>query len=472
MKKSTPVRLIVRSVAGLTLLASASPSSAQTNFQLAGESERFRASATAGLRAVHLCNGLFQGGLERELIERNISNPETAFGPLPEELATEIDSQQKTVAIRYLSDMPARIAVWRPVLGCVLLPTGATLESAGLLAQVPASFRPPELDEQPWPIGDRAATMRLPRARQTALDAVVASAFGGDSYGGTTWGVIVVHRGKIVAERYAPGFGIHTASQTHSAAKSFTSTLAGLAIEGGMLDLDRPGVLAEWRAPGDPRGAITLRNLLHMSSGLYGEAASSLFLNIYTQGARVRDLAQTNFLVAKPGSRFVYNPADTMLIMQAIRQSMNDDAAYLRFPYESLFWKIGMTRTTMTGDWDGSIYGSGQTWSTARDFARFGLLYVNDGIWQGKRVLPAGWRDFVASPAPAQPSTPPFYGAQFWLHSGLEGLPEDSFSPHGGRGHYAMIIPSRDTVIVRRGFDETSFKLDRFSADVLAALGR
>jgi CubicO group peptidase (beta-lactamase class C family) len=435
------------------------------------ESERYRASAAAGLRASNLCNGVWQGGLSQEVVEREINARDQIFGILPSPPGTTIDQVDRTVAVPYVPDMPPRIAVWRPVLGCVLLPVGAAPETARFLPQVAAEFRPPVLDSLPWPQGDQSATSDLPAAQHAALEGIVAAAFDGETYGGRTWAVLVVEDGRIVAERYAAGFDMHSAPQTHSAAKSYTSTLAGVATERGLLDLDRPALLPAWNEPADPRRAITLRHLLHMSSGLYTEGAGVLFLDVYTQGAKVRDLAPTNFLESDPGSRFVYSPVDTMLIMHSIREAMADDGAFLRFPYEALFWKIGMTRTSMTGDWDGSIFGSGQSWSSARDFARFGLLYLNDGVWQGERLLPPNWRELVTTPAPAQPDAPPYYGGQFWLFGGMSGLPADAFTPIGAQGQSAMIIPSRQTVIVRRGFDHGSaFAVDRFSADVLDAL--
>jgi len=137
-----------------------------------------------------------------------------------------------------------------------------------------------------------------------------------------------------------------------------------------------------------------------------------------------------------------------------------------------LFWKIGMTRTTPASDWNGDFLMSGQTYSTARDFARFGLLYLNDGVWSGERILPEGWSKFVSTLGPVQPSgNGPRYGAQFWIYGGLEGLASDAYSPSGGQGQYAMIIPSHKTIVVRRGFDAgNGFKIAKFSADVLAAL--
>jgi CubicO group peptidase (beta-lactamase class C family) len=195
----------------------------------------------------------------------------------------------------------------------------------------------------------------LPAAERAVLDRVVDAAFDGATYGGITWGVIVVQNGKIVAERYDADFGVHVGHQTHSAAKSFASTLVGIATEAYRLDIKRSGALEEWRKPGDPRGQITVEHLLHMSSGLYGEGGGSPQSDIYYQGATVEGRAVNNHLDSLPGTRFLYNPPDTMLLLRAVRQAVNDDEKFLLVPFEELFWKIGMTRTVTSSDWNGDF---------------------------------------------------------------------------------------------------------------------
>ncbi|MFO1503936.1 MAG: serine hydrolase [Steroidobacteraceae bacterium] len=423
------------------------------------------ASASASQRAVALCSGLWSGGQSRQMIEKRILPPSGG-------LRTEIDDNRRIVQVAYSATMPPRIVVWRNVLGCVQLPAGATLEDAKHLPQVPDSLRPPNLDDQPWPTGDLNATTELPATEKAALDRLVEAAFDGKTYGGITWGVIVVKDGRIVAERYDPDFGIHVGHQTHSAAKSFASSLVGIATQKYRLDIRRPGALREWRKAGDPRGRITVEHLLHMSSGLYGEGGGSPQSDIYFQGNTVEARAATNHLDSPPGTRFLYNPPDTMLMMRAVRQAVGDDRKYLAYPFQALFWKIGMTRTVTSSDWNGDFLMSGQTYSTARDFARFGLLYLADGKWNGERILPEGWTKYVSTPGPVQPAGDgPRYGAQFWLYGGQAGLPADAYSPNGGQGQYAMIIPSRNVVVVRRGIDEASgFQIAKFAADVLGAL--
>jgi CubicO group peptidase (beta-lactamase class C family) len=464
--------LLAATMGALAAAPAAEESPLQAAARRSGETVRNTAAGIAATRALNLCSGRWSGGLSDEIIERDLNGRDPAMGALPA-FPTSIDEAARTISVRYDDAMPPRHAVWRPVLGCVQLPPGAALEAARYLPRVDENLRAPDLDSQPWPMGDANAMGKLPASQQKALDALMATAFDDQTYGGTTWGVIVLVDGRIVAERYERGFDLHKGSQTHSAAKSFAVSVMGVASGAGILKVQDPAPIAAWRKPGDPRGAITVEHLLRMSSGLYTQGRGSPLQKIYAQGGTVADLAATNFLDTMPGTTFVYSPPDTMLAMRALREAMHDDRRFLAFPYREFFWRIGMTRTTTNGDWNGDFLMSGQAWSTARDFARFGLLYLNDGVWRGERILPEGWVKYVTTKGPAQPARPPFYGAQFWLHGGMAGLPEDAFTPSGGQGQYAMVIPSRKMVIVRRGFDSgAGFDIDRFSADVLKAVGR
>ncbi len=164
---------------------------------------------------------------------------------------------------------------------------------------------------------------------------------------------------------------------------------------------------------------------------------------------------------------------------------IDDDAAYHRFPFEAVLNKIGMSHTFLETDWDGNFILSSQVWSTARDLARLGVLHLQDGVWNDRRILPEGWVRYVTTPAPAQPpiqkagnGTPWWlsigYGAQWWLFNGFPGLPDGSYAALGHRGQAVMIIPAKGLVIVRRGYDLAGgegFRIAEFAADVVAALG-
>lgn len=431
------------------------------------ETERHQAAASAATWGVAVCSGLWDGGQTIEMITRD--NPPRAGVPMD----TKIDEAAKTVSVAYDEAMPPRHVVWRPVMGCTQLPPGARLDAAKTLPQVDASVKKPNLDDQPWPTGEKDATAKLPKAKQDALSKLVDAAFDGTTYGGRTWGVIVVSDGKIVAEKYAMDFGPHVGAQTHSAAKSFASSIAGIATKKYGFSVKKAPALKEWDRPGDPRAKIEVEHLLQMRSGLYGEGNGSPQMDIYSAGETVAGRAVTNMLDTPPGTRFLYNPPDTMLLMRSVRQAVNNDKAFWAMPWTDLFWKIGMTRTVTSSDWNGDFLMSGQTYSTARDFVRFGLLYLNDGVWNGERILPEGWAEYVTTPGPVQPAgNGARYGGQFWIYTGMDGLPE-AFSPNGGQGQFAMTVPSAKVVVVRRGYDAgQGFRITKFSADVLKALGK
>lgn len=431
-------------------------------------------SLVAGYKASFTCSGVFNadrtaGQLAGDELNRIYPDYREAMAALP---PAKIDRQAKTVSVAYMEGFPARIAVWRPLLGCVQIPSGgaADMPLPRLSITAPAPAR-----NALWPQGDRLA--RRPLADEPYgfnLAAVVADAFDRATYGeGTeTTAVLVVRDGEVIAERYRKGFDATTPQRTWSVAKSIAATVIGAAVEDGLIDIDAPAGLAQWSAPGDPRGAVTLRHLMHMASGLDATPAGNRTDDVYFGGGLVVDRATTRRLVAAPGSRFVYANNDTMLMMRALRERMGDDAAYLKFPFERLLFPLGMNRTFIETDWNGDFVLSSQVWTTARDLARLGLLYLNDGVWNGERLLPEGWTALVATPAPAQPpESRPGYGAQFWLYGERQGLPEGTYAALGNRGQFLVIIPARKILIVRRGFDEGGgFDIARFSADVLSAL--
>lgn len=284
--------------------------------------------------------------------------------------------------------------------------------------------------------------------------------------------MIVVSGEMIVSERYAMGYDLHKGGQTHSAAKSFAASVVGIAVKQYGMDLTRAGALAAWRErPGDPRGAIAANDLLRMNSGLYAEGNGSPQADIYLNGATVEGRAVTNILHTMPGKRFVYNPPDTLLLIHAVRETVADDPTFWALPFTEFFWKIGMTRTTPSSDWNGDFLMSGQTYSTARDFARFGLLYLNEGEFNGEQLLPENWHEIVSTPSGAQPAGDGArHGGQFWLYGPDQGLPTEVYGAQGGMGQYIMIVPERDFVVVRRGYDSGgSFRLREFLADVIDA---
>jgi len=444
---------------------------AVTNGNPALVTDRHLAAQAAGYRALHYCTGLFTAGLTESQLAESMSSRASR------DAKTTVAGDQKIVSVYYASDMEPRIAVWRPGLGCTQLPIGATPELGATLPRLPDGVSAPNLDARPWPLGDADAVASLPKTKSAKVAAVLDEAFKNDAgtYRGHTWGVVVVKDGRIVAERYEQGWGLHSAARTNSMCKTLSASLVGMGVRAGLLDLHRKAPLEAWQTPGDPRGDITLNDLLHMASGLYTEAGGDPLLDTNDAGAPPSEISMLNIVDSRPGARFVYAGSDTILAARALREALDDDARWLAYPYRELLWKVGMTRTVIETDWRGDFLISGQCWSTARDFGRFGLLYLADGVWNGERLLPEGWSKYVSTLAPAQPGSyargGPGYGAQFWIHNGREGLPDVAYTADGAAGQFAMIVPSANLVVVRRGFDAGSnFNIAKFSADVLHAL--
>ena len=434
----------------------------------------------AGYKAAFTCSAIFNAGKNPDRIAADeLSGVYRAYAPRIEDLPDAgINRASRTGSVTYDDAMPPRHAVWRPNLGCTQLPVGAGLEIATHLPRITLDV-PAADSDAPW-------TVRSPvngDSGHAALDMLVAGAFGNPEYGrdAKTSAILIVTPTRILAEHYVPGFSPDTSQRTWSVAKSIAATIIGAAVERGILDVKTPAPIPEWQHPSDPRRMITLENLLHMASGLDSNKAGNRTDRLYLGGGLVTDTASRAALEAPPGLRWKYANNDTLLAVRALRAAMTDDDAYWRFPFEALFHRIGMHDTVPETDWQGNFILSSQVWTTARDLARLGLLYLHDGVWQGRRILPEGWARYVATPAPSQPprergngSPYPGYGAQFWLYNDrFSEVPDDSFAMLGNRGQIVLIIPSRDMVIVRRGYDPAGgegFKIERFARDVLAAL--
>lgn len=420
----------------------------------------------AGYKAAFLCSGVFNAGqTEAQVAADDLEGIYPEYQALVRTLTATVDREAKTVSVPFDERLPPRIAVWRPNLGCAQLPIGAPAEAA---ARLPRLDLKAPVGKPKWPDGDDAATAPGP----AKLAPVLAQAFDRAVYGGSTTAVLVLRDGKIIGEQYRPGYDLHTPQRTWSAAKSLTATVVGRAVALGKAKVEAPAEMPEWRTPGDPRAAITLAQLMHMGSGLWTAGPGNRTDEVYLGGGAVTEWATRMPLEAAPDSRFRYSNNDTLLAARSVRAALGDGPAALAFPFTELLWKIGMRDTTPETDWQGNYILSSQVWTTSRDLARLALLYQNDGVWNGERLLPAGWARFVATPGPAQPERGTGYGAFFWLHGAKDGLPDGTYAMNGNRGQYVFIVPSKKVIIVRRGFDSAQARFDevRFARDVLAAL--
>ena len=439
------------------LLALAAPAQA-------AEPTAYQRALAAGYKAAFLCSGMFNAGRTQAQIESlELTGIYSDFQQIVPTLPARIGASRRQVSVNFDETLPPRISYWRPGLGCSTLPIGAA-PPADAAATMPSAGA----DPRPWPMGDVGIRPR-PANIATPLAAAFAGGYGDKA---RTTGVVIVRDGRVVAERYADGFGPFVSNRTWSVAKSVTGTLAGVAVHKGVLRAEAPAPVPEWRTPGDPRATITLDQLLRMSSGLHSDSAGNRTDALYTGATTVMQEATHWPLEAVPGTRFRYANNDTVLAVRAIRAALNDDRAYLAFPRTQLFEKIGMRHTVAETDWQDNFILSSQVWSTARDLARLGLLWLNDGVWQGERLLPQGWVESMTMPLGPQPAQGAGYGATLWLFGPKQGLPEGSYAAQGNRGQYIMVIPAKRLVIVRRGEDPSGggFDMEKFSADVVRTL--
>ena len=286
-----------------------------------------------------------------------------------------------------------------------------------------------------WPVG------KLPRRiDRAALDRAVDAAFGASDATSRVQSIVVVHGGRIVYERYHPLDGPDEIYQSFSVAKSFTSALIGLLVSDGKLTLDEHPDVPQWRRRGDPRRQITLRELLQMSSGLQWD-------EVYEAGADpLNMLAAPNAaayvasqpLESKPGTVFEYSTGTTALLSGIAADALGGCAKEVRYLDDRLFDPIGITTDRLLRDPRGCWYGGLGADMTTRDFARFGLLYLRGGAWDGEQIVPTEWVDESRVPA----TTNPEYGLQWWL--GPNGR---TFQAEGLFGQRIVVVPGLDLVI-------------------------
>lgn len=434
----------------------------------------------AGFTALQTCGAVFSAGRTMDQVRDNeLKGFDPDLQPIVDKLDPVIDKAAKSVSVAFDPKLPPRYAFWRQGLGCVQLPVGATPSDSLFVPGLAGSLAPPNLDSRRWPTGDGDATA-TPTGDRKALEHAIDLAFDRRTYGqGTeTTAIIVVQNGKIVAERYRPDFDMHTSQRTWSAAKSINVTVIGAAVQEGKFDVFAPASIPEWRTPGDPRAKITTDQLLRMSSGLDDETLDVTY-SIYFGGDSLTDVGPGRPVIYAPATHFAYSNNDAMLAARSLRRALGDGEGALEFPLTHLLWRVGMTRTYPGTDWRGNFLASSQIWTTARDLARFGLLYLNNGVWNGQRILPADWAAYVAKEGPAQPpeGNPMAeggrgYGAGFWTAKASSGLPAGTYSALGSAGQIVTIIPARNVVIVRRAYDPwaVGFDLNHFVSDVLKAL--
>lgn len=354
--------------------------------------------------------------------------------------------------------------------GCVTLPPG---RDDVFFTPVTVTPNLPPAASTPWPMGDQLPAEPLP----PGIDAVrliqaVEAAF--ESEAAYTSAFVVTYKGRLLRERYMPGITATTPLESWSMGKSVIGTLMGVLIQQGAYTLDQPAPIPEWQQPGDPRQQIRISDILRMSSGLRIKAPDDPDFDpagtypdhtyMYTGRIDTFGYAATRPQQWPPGTVGRYRNTDPVLASYLVRLAVEKRGEeYLSFPQRQLFDRIGIRSMVLETDPYGNFLTQGYEFMSGRDWARLGNLYLQDGVWNGERILPPGFTQFVSTPAPAwlADKRPVYGGGFFWLNGAgsLPHLPTSAYYMLGAGGQYVIVVPTHDLVIVRIGHSkgETAF---------------
>lgn len=414
---------------------------------------------TAGF-AKTLCSAVFITGLDPADAAANVGAFTGPFEYRGEVVDTVVDRKRQEVRLTLKSGV-TRVARRFGSQGCITLPIGQDS-----VFFTPTVVRPklPDPAKTPWPMGDVVAREPWPAQVDSAKFAeAMNTGFGPPE--AMTLALLVTWKGRILGERYADGIGIHTPLESWSMGKSLTGTLMARLIQQGVYRLDQPAPIPEWQSPGDPRQAIRIMDIMRMSSGIRLRApqdpgyVDSLgypdHLYLYTGGINSFEYAATRPQQWPPNTVGRYRNTDPVLTNYLIRLAVEKRGEdYHAFPTRALFEKLGMRDVVMETDPYGNFLTQGYEYLSARDWARLGNLYLQDGVWSGERLLPEGYVDYVKTVAPAWAADgrPVYGGGFFWVNGdGGSPIPKDAFSMQGAGGQSATVIPSHGLVIVRIG---------------------
>ncbi len=413
---------------------------------------------TSGFAKI-MCSAVFITGLDPEFAAENVGYFTAPYVERAKVGKPVIDRVNKEVRISLPTGV-TRTARYLGSQGCVTLPMGQTTVK---FSPVTVKSRLPDPATQPWPMGDQLPSERLPEVINVAkLKQAVDAAF--EPAEGMTAAFVVTWRGQLIAERYGAGATAHTALEGWSMGKSLTATLLGILIKEGVYQLSQPAPIPEWQNPGDGRRAIRIADILHMSSGLRIRAPQDPDFDpsgpypdhvyLYTGTVNSFHYAATRPLQWPPNTVGRYHNTDPVLINYLVRLGVEKrKEEYLSFPQRALFDKIGIRTMVMETDPFGNFLTQGYELASGRDWARLGNLYLQDGVWNGERILPEGYAKFVSTLAPAwEADLRPIYGGFFWINGdGTFPVPRDAYYMSGAGGQTTLIIPSHDLVVVRMG---------------------
>ena len=406
-----------------------------------------------------MCSAVFITGLDPDFAAENVGYFTSPYATRAKLGKPVVDRLNQAVHI-LLPRGVTRTAKAFGSQGCVTLPVGQTSPH---FTPVTVKSQLPEPSTQSWPMGDMLPKDPLPPQINAAkLREAIEAAF--EPASGMTAAFVVTWRGRLIGERYGEGITRRTPLEGWSMGKSLIATLMGILMRQGVYELWQPAPIPEWQSPGDPRAGIRIADLLHMSSGLRIRAPQDPdydpsgpypdHLYLYTGSVNAFRYAATRPLQWPPNTVGRYRNTDPVLVSYLIRLGVEQRGEdYLSFPQRALFDKVGIRTMVMETDPFGNFLTQGYELGSGRDWARLGNLYLQDGMWNGQRILPEGYVAFVRTPAPAwEADGRPVYGGFFWINGdGAFPVPRDAYYMAGAGGQFTLIIPSHDLVVVRLG---------------------
>ena len=427
----------------------------------------------SGYGSKNMCSAVFlQHRQVKDILREDL-------GDFPLSLGTFTVDEKDSSVTGSVWGFAKRKTIYRRGIGCTLINDFTESE---IRAQH-FSFPPLPIantDTIAWPYGDKTTDSTSNGIDTAALNKTVDYVMNETTKDGDpcyTSAVLVVYDGKIVAEKYARGFDKHTVMLGWSMSKSLTGAMAGVLVKQGKLNVDAPAPVPEWA--NTDKQKITLKNILQQTTGLdfvedyskYSNVTNMLF-NKGDMGAYTANLP----LKYEPGTVFNYSSGNSNILSRVIRKTVGEQD-YAAFPYTALFHKINAYSFLLEPDASGTYIGSSYSYATARDFARFGLLFLNNGVWKGEQILPDNW--LVQTITPATADKRKHYGFQFWLN-GLDkndpagkwypDVPDDMFFCDGYGGQGVYIIPSKKLVVVRLGLHV--IEENKFLKEVIAAVAK
>ena len=421
-----------------------------------------RLNIISGYSAKNMSSSVFLAKRSLELTDAKDNN----FSPI-DIAKDEVDFEDKSASASVYGFMK-RKAIYKEGIGSILVDVDFDENHEFLVPN-----RTKSSSNLPYPYGNsKPKDTIFSTINYSDLEKAVSNSFDvNEEYVKKTRAVVVLYKGQLIAEKYAEGFDKNAKILGWSMTKSITSSVVGILEKQGKISVQQTNLFTEWE--NDERSKISLNDLLHMNSGLEWNEDYNTMSDVTKMLFLAKDMTKTQLqkpLIGEPNNSWNYSSGTSNLVSGFIRNQFKTHQEYLDFWYSELIDKIGMSSMVIETDLSGNYVGSSYGWATPRDWAKFGLLYLNKGNWNGEQILNESWVQYTATPTNSSNGE---YGAHFWLNAGgvYPNVPKDLFSCNGYQGQHVFIIPSRDLVIVRMGLNENSdFNFDAFLSEVLASI--